>query len=580
MLARGNGENAVKTLRNSLIALLVLAVIVYRAHRWLIARVLRLTPPKYRVAVEHGLRIPMRDGLTLAADHYAPKAAGQFPTILIRSPYGRTARAGSFGLLLGFFGHRFAERGYHVLIQDTRGRFDSQGVFNPYFNESDDGHATLEWLCSQPWSNGVIGLWGGSYLGIVQWVIAADSPAVKAIMPAITSTQLQKIVYPDGALDLGLALRWMTIFNRLDQARTNPLKSLLLLWDVEKTIQPALLHLPMVEADTIALGSKVDFFHDWIQHSDMSDDLWRENVEKIKLKQVTQPTYLMSGWYDFFLRGTLDDYATLRDLGRRPYLTIGPWHHFGAITSMADLREGLVWFDAHLYDDRSRLREKPVRIFVMGANEWRDMDSFPPPSTETRYYLQAASMLATEPAHALAEPTHYTYDPSDPTPAVGGAIFSILGGRRDNRALEARSDVRTYTTSPLREAVEIIGRVRLELYAQSSLEYTDFFGRLCDVHPDERSFNICEGLFRVEPGKVAKQPDGSMCVEIDMWATAHRFQPGHSIRLQVSSGAHPHWSRNLGTGEYFGTCTTCKVAEQTIYHDRLHPSALVLPVIK
>lgn len=568
-----------KSFRKWLIALLVLTVVAYRAHRWLIARVLRLTPPKYRVRVERGLRIPMRDALTLAADHYAPTAPGQYPTILIRSPYGRNARAGSFGLLLSFIGHRFAERGYHVLIQDTRGRFDSQGVFNPYFSEADDGHATLEWLCSQPWSNGVIGLWGGSYLGIVQWVIAADSPAVKAIMPAITSTQLHKIVYPDGVLDLGLALRWMTIFHTLDQVRANPLKWLSLLWDVEKIIAPALLHLPVAEADKVALGSNVNFFHQWIEHSDITSELWRENLEKIKLAQVTQPTHLMSGWYDFFLRGTLDDYATLRENGRNPYLTIGPWHHFAAIMSLDDLREGLIWFDAHLYGDRSRLRKKPVRIYVMGANAWRDFDSFPPPSTKTRYYLQAASMLATEPAHASAEPTHYTYDPSDPTPAVGGAIFSITGGRRDNRALEARSDVRTFTTSPLREPLEIIGRVRLELYAQSSLEYTDFFGRLCDVHPDGRSYNVCEGLFRVEPGKVAKQADGSMCIEIDMWATAHRFLPGHSIRLQVSSGAHPHWCRNLGTGEYFGTCTTYKVAEQTIYHDRLHPSALVLPVV-
>jgi putative CocE/NonD family hydrolase len=173
---------------------------------------------------------------------------------------------------------------------------------------------------------------------------------------------------------------------------------------------------------------------------------------------------------------------------------------------------------------------------------------------------------------------NYRYDPSNPTPALGGAQFSPLAGPRDNRKLEARPDVLTFTTPPLSQPVEIIGQVRLQLYVKSSLDYTDFFGRLCDVFPNGRSINICDGLFRVRPGKVERQLDGSMCIEIDMWATAYHFKSGHRIRLQVSSGAHPRWSRNLGTGDSI-TGSEMKVALQTIFHDSTHPSALILPVV-
>jgi putative CocE/NonD family hydrolase len=569
---------SLKRFYNAILMLTVIGLVIWRYHRQWLAYLLKLDPPRYRVTVERGIRIPMRDGVLLSADHYAPTTPLRVPALLIRSPYGRNAGHSLFGLLLEFFGHRFAERGYHVLIQDTRGRFDSGGAFNPYFNENQDGAATLDWLCRQAWSTGVIGLWGGSYLGIVQWLVAADNPAVKALVPSITSTQLHKILYPDGALDLGLSLRWLSLFQTLDRRRRNPLRWFTVLHDVERAIQPALLNLPLEDADEIVLGERADAFHQWIEFDRADDAIWQNNLDQMRLDEITAPTHLISGWYDFFLRGLLDDYTTLTAAGRAPYLTIGAWHHFSAIISMADLREGLRWFDAHLRGEPNRLREKPVRLFVMGANEWRDYDTFPPPAVETRYHLQSAWALSMSLPHDESQPDLYSYDPTDPTPAVGGAIFSVKGGRVDNRALEARDDVLTYTTSPLRHPVEVIGRVRVELYAQSDLEHTDFFGRLCDVYPDGRSFNLCEGLFRLQPGKLERQADGTMCVEIDLWATAHVFKRGHAIRLQISSGAHPHWNRNLGTGEYFGTCCTYRVAHQTVFHDKLRPSALILPV--
>jgi hypothetical protein len=289
--------------------------------------------------------------------------------------------------------------------------------------------------------------------------------------------------------------------------------------------------------------------------------------------------HLVGGWYDYYLRGLLRDYATLKAAGREPRLTIGPWFHAQPGGLMAGLREGLAWFDAQLKGDRCRLGQKPVRLYLMGADEWQDLDDYPPKAHETRYYLQAGAGLATDLPPGESPPDRYRYDPADPTPALGGALLAFQGaGPQDNRGLEARPDVLCYTTPPLDCALDVIGSVRLVLFARSSLPCADFFGRLCDVSPDGRSTNICDGLFRVEPGHAESQPDGIQRLEVDMWATACRFQRRHRIRLQVSSGAHPRWSRNLGSGEAVATGVTMLAADQTIYHDAAHPSALVLPV--
>ncbi len=351
-----------------------------------------------------------------------------------------------------------------------------------------------------------------------------------------------------------------------------------MVWEVERTIAPIFGSLPLSEADQRLLGRSVTFYRHWLDHTRADDEYWLDVPRAISIERVTAPTHFIGGWYDFFLRALLMDYAALKASERNPYLTIGPWHHFSSAVMFVGFAEGLTWFDAHLKGDRSRLRAKPVRIFVMGVNRWREYDSWPPPSTATPYYLRSGHSLQREQASGVEAVDHYSYDPAHPTPAVGGTQFGPRGGPRDNRALEARPDVLTYTTAPLEETMEVIGPVRLELYVKSSVEYTDFFARLCDVHPGGRSINICDGLFRVEPGKGERQPDGSLRIEIDLWATAHCFRRGHAIRLQVSSGAHPRWMRNPGTGEAIGTYTHMKVAEQTIYHDNSHPSALILPL--
>lgn len=245
----------------------------------------------------------------------------------------------------------------------------------------------------------------------------------------------------------------------------------------------------------------------------------------------------------------------------------------------AALRESIAWFRAHLLGERSRLRQSPVRVLIMGTNEWRDLPEWPPAGYGAqRWHLQAGGGLATA-IPAESEPDHYRYDPADPTPAVGGSSLSQNSGPKDNRALEARPDVLCYSSASLDRDVEAIGPVSAEIYVQSSLAYTDFFVRLCDVAPFGKSVNVCDGLLRLIPGRPLPQADGSLKVVIDLWPTAHRFRRGHHIRLQVSSGAHPRFARNPGSGEPLATATTLVAAEQTVYHDPAHPSAVILPVM-
>jgi hypothetical protein len=290
------------------------------------------------------------------------------------------------------------------------------------------------------------------------------------------------------------------------------------------------------------------------------------------------PTHLVAGWYDIFLNGQLADYFALVAAGQRPYLTVLPRQHLDPLVIWEGLREGLDWFDAYLRDEPERLRRRPVRLALMGSAEWHEMDFWPPPATASRYYLGRGGRLDASAPQPDGGASVYLYDPADPTPGLGGPVLSAGAGRRDQAAVEARGDVLTFTTPPLRAKTDVIGPVRAELYVRSSLPYTDFIARLCVVDQGGRSSNICDGLCRVTPGKGAPQPDGSLRIEVDMWSTAQRFHPGQCVRLQVCSAAHPRWSRNLGGDAPLGHGRAGAIAQQTIHHDAEHPSALVLPV--
>lgn len=520
----------------------------------------------------------MPDGIRLYCDHYNPSGEEPFPTILIRTPYGRRA--------IAIFARCFAEHGYHVIVQDVRGRFDSEGVYDPFINEASDGKATLQWLSERRWFNGALGTWGLSYLGYVQWAMAADAPLfLKAMMPIMVGPQVFTSTYPDGAFGLSLRVSSTYAIHFKAQFMEKSLrKKLLLLISMfsgreAKKLKAAFDHLPLKEADVMVTGKRDRFYQDILSHTNAQDAFWKSRDHTASVSKVNAPVYLMGGWYDLYLREVLDTYATLSENDGNPYLTVGPWHHAQLHPNLEGLRSGLHWFDAHLKNKPGGLRKKPVRIYVMGTNEWRELEKWPPPALETPYYLHPEAGLVPEAPSLDLSFDKYLYDPADPTPAVGGALLDRKGaGAKDNRPLETRHDVLYYTSLPLLNPMEVIGHVKLALFVATNLAHTDFFARLCDVDKNGRSMNVCDGLFRVAPGKGFLQPDGSLLIEVDMWATAYGFKRGHRLRLQISSGAHPRWNRNLGTGAPLGTGSHMKIAKQTVYHDANHPSALILPI--
>jgi len=554
---------------------LIFGILAFGLRRNWLSWWLGLPRPRNRVNVKRGIMIPALDGIGLASDRYSPIKQSLYPTIFIRSPYGRNTKSGPFGLLTEFCAYRFAERGYNVLVQDVRGRFESKGEFEPFLHEREDAKSTFDWLKQQTWFDGQVGMWGSSYLGIVQWVVA-DEPIIKALVPGITASNLYDIIFPDGAFDLSLTMRWTSLL-RFQDTLIGWIRQLAVLFYVEGDVRPAFNYLPIIQADEAMRKGKINYYRRWIGL--MRDDpVISKQLQITDHQKVDAPVHLIGGWYDFFLRGMLADYAALKANGHTPYLTIGPWRHVSNLFLMPTmLKPGIEWFDAHLKGQTHRLRSKPVRIYVMGANEWRDYSDYPPCSQPLTYYLQSGNRLGTQPLST--PPSAYRYDSKHPSPSLGGAQFSLWAGARDNRQLERRSDVLTFTGDILHAPVEIIGNVRCELYFRSSSEFTDFFVRLCDVYPDSRSINICDGFVRIEPGKCKLQPDGSLHTLIELWATAHRFLSGHRIRLLISSSAHPRWARHTNTSNPLTDTVTC-VAEQTIYHDPQHPSALILPLVE
>lgn len=546
----------------------------------LLARMMKLDPAETRqVVVKKDVPVAMPDGVVLLGDHYAPQNLGPRPTVLVRSPYGR---AGYIGLL---FGRPVAERGFHVFIQSCRGTAGSGGKLDPFRQERADGLATVAWLKEQPWFNGQLATAGLSYLGMTQWAIAADLGAeYQAMSTWISSTETRSLTYPGESFFLETLLSWTYIMKAQEEARFGMAGRLLgQVFGGNRRLAAAYRHLPLNEADQVVLGRTVGFYQDWLAHNRPDDKNWAEVNFTSRLPEVTAPNHLIGGWYDIFLPQTLRDYAGLRRsrgtaAGGQPYLTIGPWAHTDMPLVTTGLRETITWFRAHLLGDPGGLRAQPVRICIMGTNEWRDLPDWPPDGmTPQRWHLHPAGRLAPD-LPPESEADKYVYDPGDPTPNVGGAVLGGVSGPRDNRELEARPDVLTYTSAPFTENFEIIGPVSAELYVRPGREHADFFVRLCDVDPGGKSTNICDGILRVEPGRPAADEEGCLSVRIELWPTAYCFRPGHALRVQVSSGAFPRFARQPGSGEPLGTARILYPAVQHIYHDPAHPSAVILPV--
>ncbi|MGP3960765.1 CocE/NonD family hydrolase [Nonomuraea sp. 3N208] len=531
----------------------------------LVQRMLRLPPPLTRdLTVDRDLRVPMRDGAVLLADRWTPKTGGNgLPTALIRIPYGRA------GMIAGPMVRPLAERGFQVLIQSTRGTFGSDGPFDPLRREREDGLDTLDWVIKQPWFGESMILYGLSYLGFVQWAVAdAVPPQVKAMIPAVSESALTLEFLRADGFSLETPFGWGVQVAGQERPFAMPRQML-----GGKKLQRALHTLPLNQADTAAMGQRSDYIQNILDH-DAGMPFWQGLDHRHRVADITVPVSSVGGWYDIFLPGQLRDYRTLQDAGRSPVrLTVGPWAHISMGVGQTAAAEALD-FGLALARGEEPAERAQVRLFVMGEEKWRDFPTWPPPGYEPqRFHLQPGGALATE-APAESSPDGYRYDPADPTPALGGVRMAsgVKSGRVDNASLEARPDVLTYTTPVLDEDVEVIGEVSAEIFFRSSLSYADVFVRLCDVDPRGRSTNICDGLTSLTGA------DELTRARVTLWPTAYRFNRGHRIRVQVSSGAFPRYNRNPGTGEPRATATTLRVADQQVFHDLRHPSAVILPV--
>ena len=528
----------------------------------------RIPPARTRaVTVRRDIEIAMPDGITLLADRYRAREDDAQPIILMRSPYGRT---GVWAL-----GARvFAERGYQVILQSCRGTGGSGGEFNAYRNEMPDGLATLAWIERQPWFSGKIATFGPSYLGIAQWAIASDPPpSLRAMATPISSARVRAFTYPGGSFSLDSTLSWLALLARPGRGGRLGLRERLA---APKRMERGFAAIPLRDADVAVTGERVLFYQDWLARKD-DDAFWAPVEFERRLDSLTVPVTMVTGWYDMFLPAQLADYRALRAAGREVRLTIGPWKHTDPGVAAESLRDSLDWFERHYWiatgarDGRGSGSSSAARADGSTSMSGRSRRG------QRRWHLHPGGLLHTRLPGASA-PDRYRYDPSNPTPSVGGSLLSRSGGPRDNRALERRSDVLVYTSATLVRDVEVIGPVTAELHVRSTLEHTDFFVRLCDVEPSGVSRNICDGLVRLAPTSWQRGADGVATVEVPLWPAAHVFRRGHRLRVQVSSGAHPRFARNLGGGEPLATAVTMHVADQEVWHDPDHPSAIVLPV--
>jgi putative CocE/NonD family hydrolase len=545
----------------------------------------------YRVTIHHGVSATMRDGVNLAADIYQPEAEGKFPVLLQRTPYNRAAGAGSAAAM--------AAHGYVVIIQDTRGRFDSQGEFYPFRYESQDGYDTVEWAAKLPYADGKVGMFGGSYVGATQMLAAmASPPHLVAIQPYVTASEYYDgWTYQNGALMQWFASSWSSglatdTLRRKAGGLEDP-KS----WVGQLPVDSyRMLELPPVSA-------LAPYFRDWVTH-ERDDDYWKPWKISDRYAEMNVKALHAGGWHDIFLKGTIQNYVGMRNASPAradQRLLLGPWAH--AETSpegkIGDVTFGknavldtdgtiLRWYDYALKGVRNEYATgAPVRIFIMGENAWRDEREFPLARTKyTNYYLRKGALAAEAPG--AEEPTQYEYDPANPVPTIGGRLCcgnnQFPPGPADQRPNEGRPDVLVFSTPPLTKDVEATGWIKATLYASSSATDTDFTALLADVEPSGYARFLTDGIVRaryrnstqrpepIEPGKIYEY-------SIDLWATSNLFKAGHRIRLYVSSSNFPRFNRNLNTGEPIAGSTRMVKASQRIYHDAQHPSALVLPVI-
>ncbi len=554
-------------------------------------------PQPDAISVERGVVVKMRDGVTLRADIYRPKADGKYPTLLQRTPYNKEGVDG--------FGRQAAAQGYVAIVQDVRGRYTSEGDWYPFLNESNDGYDTVEWAASLPYSNGKVGMWGGSYVGATQMLAAiAHPPHLAGICPVVTASNYhENWTYQGGAFEQWFNESWTSglaqdTLNRRVEEATNAMKGAPAL---PLTNYP-LFNFPADMGKSDLTHNLASYFLDWLGHPNF-DSYWTRWSIEDHFSDVQVPVLSVAAWYDIFQGGSLRNYIGLKQhaaneaarKGQRLLVIVGG--HAGA--AAAEWNETAVtmhWYDYLLKGVQNEYAGPPVKLFVMGANEWRTEEDWPlARGRATKYFLHSqgkANSLRGDgtlsEGRAASEPSdQYVYDPANPVPTVGGPLCCdpthLPAGPRDQRAAEARDDVLIYSTGPLAQDMEVTGPVSLTVYAKSSAVDTDLTAKLVDVWPNGFAQNLTEGILRARYRNSPKKPElinpGEIYpLTIDLWSTSNVFKQGHKLRLEVSSSNFPRFDRNLNTGE--GNQSSRMVtATNAIYHDAEHPSVLLLPVI-
>jgi hypothetical protein len=408
--------------------------------------------------------------------------------------------------------------------------------------------------------------------------VAEDAPGfLKAMGLQVTASDFRdSVVYPGGSFALETGIAWLQQVTHQESGPRAVVRSQL---GARKLVARAADVLPLGKCDAAAVGKTVPFYQDWLTHDAPGDTWWRATNFGRRLDNVP-PASLVGGWYDLFLPAQVADYVALREAGRSARLTIGPWTHTSPGLFGESIRDGLEWYESQLGERRGRAHRAPVRVFIMGSESWREFSCWPPAGETQDWYLGRWGTLGTQ-APTASAPDRFHYNPHDPTPAVGGpALLLGSSGRKDQRRREHRHDVLTYTSPVLKEDLTVVGPLTAHLYLRSSREHTDFHVRLCDVDARGKSLNLSDGIARLSPRSVRTRKDGSFKLEVSMWPTANTFKAGHRIRLQVSSGAHPIFARNAGTGEPLLTGANMLSADQEVFHDKSRPSSISLPVVQ
>jgi putative CocE/NonD family hydrolase len=563
--------------------------------------------PQNDIRIMRHQSIPMRDGVILYGDLYMPSEPGRYPTLVTRTPYG-VQRDGMHETLV-----RFAQHGYAVIAVDVRGRYESEGNWEPFRNEGKDGYDIVEWAAVQPFSNGKVATNGGSYVGHNQWATASlHPPHLVAAFPLLASTNIYaNWITMGGAFRLSFNYGWGVV--RMPNRIMLPQY-----WHTENYMPEnlkydnILMHLPLKDADIVNEGSPVQHFRDWLNHESY-DSYWKAISDEEHFGEINVPVHTLGGWFDIFIMGTINGYVGMRHHGATPEaragarMIIGPWGHgstqsYGGIdfTPPANIdvfETQLRFYDYYLKGIQNGLNEeKPVQLFYMGINKWHGETDWPIPGTEYReLYLDSkgsANSVRGNGTLSFAKPVtegadKYNYDPDHPVPTTGGnncCGTPTIAGPVDQRPVERREDVLVYTGEYLKDPVTIAGPVKIILFAATDGPDTDWMVKLVDVYPDGYAMPVSEGIlrarFREGLDKIRLLTPGQVYeYSIEMTGTANVFKPGHRIRIDITSSNFPQFDRNPNTGDPLGSSDKVRIAVQTIHHGGKNSSHIVLPVV-